>query len=150
MKISTARFGELEIQEEQMIHFPQGLPGFEELRKFTWVNTGEEMPFSFLQSVEDGSVAFITVDPFLFYPEYSFELSGSIKEDLKIERENDVQIKAIVTIRGSLESATINLQAPIVVNPGLRVAKQVILHDTVYKSRHALIRHQTGLSSREG
>lgn len=150
MKLTTVRFGEVEVQEEQLVHFPQGLPGFEGLRQFTWVNPGEQLPFSFLQSVEDGEIAFITVDPFLFYPEYSFELPDSVREELEIRQEGDIQIRAIITIRDSLESATINLQAPIIVNHNQKVAKQFILHDTAYKSKHALIRQQDGIASGEG
>lgn len=150
MKFNTARFGELEVPEEQLVYFPQGLPGFENLRQFTWINSSEELPFSFMQSVEDGNVTFITADPFLFYPEYSFALSDSVKEELQLESEGDVQIKAIITIRESLDSATINLQSPIVVNTRTRVAKQVILHETAYQSKHPLIRQQEDMTGREG
>ncbi|MGN7381502.1 flagellar assembly protein FliW [Paenibacillus sp. SAFN-117] len=142
MKLSTVRLGELEIQEDQLIYFKQGLPGFEHLRQFVILQPDEQIPFSYLQSVEDGNISFIIADPFMFYPEYSFELPESTREELEIEDEKVVQVAAIISVREQLESATINLQAPLVINTAQKLGKQVILHDSAYKPKHALIRNK--------
>ncbi|WP_144934271.1 flagellar assembly protein FliW [Paenibacillus sp. 32O-W] len=142
MKLSTIRLGELEIEEDQLIYFRQGLPGFERLRQFVILQPDEQIPFSYLQSVEDGNISFIITDPFIFYPEYSFELPESIKEELEIKDEKVVQVAAIISVREQLESATINLQAPLVINTARKLGKQVILHDSAYKPKHALIRNK--------
>ena len=48
MKITTSRFGELEIPGEKVITFPWGLPGFEGLRGFVLLPVEDTPPFSWL------------------------------------------------------------------------------------------------------
>jgi flagellar assembly factor FliW len=139
MEISTVRFGDIDIQEIEIINFKQGIPGFEQLQQFVIIRPNLELPFSFLQSVDDGEVAFIVVSPFVFYPEYEFEISEETKQELAIKEETDVLVWNIVSIRESLEDATINLLAPIILNNRDRVGKQIILQGTNYAVKHKLI-----------
>ncbi|WP_240419845.1 flagellar assembly protein FliW [Paenibacillus periandrae] len=139
MEISTFRFGKIEIQNTEIITFPQGIPGFEQLHQFVIIKPNMELPFSFLQSVEDGDVAFIVVSPFAFYPEYEFEISEDVKQELTIEEETDVLVWNIVSIRESLEDATINLLAPIILNNKDLLGKQIILQGTKYTVKQKLI-----------
>ncbi len=138
MKLITTRFGELEIDDTKVIKFDQGIPGFEEMLHFTLVEVEEHLPFSHLQSVDDGDLAFIVVDPFEFFPEYEFELPEQIKDELQVESGEQIAIRTIVTIRGRLDSAMTNLVAPIVMNMDSRTGKQVILTKTSYVTRHRL------------
>lgn len=142
MILSTIRLGELEIEKDQQIYFKQGLPGFEHLHQFVILQPDEQIPFSYLQSVEDGNISFIITDPFMFYPEYSFKLPESARAELEIEDEKEILVAAIISVREQLESATINLQAPLVINTAQKLGKQVILHDSAYKPKHALIRNK--------
>jgi flagellar assembly factor FliW len=139
MLIDTVRFGEIEIQDTEIIAFPDGIPGFEKLNQFIIIKPNEELPFSFLQSVEEGAVAFIISNPFVFYPEYEFEISEITKQELSIEAEEDVLVWNIISIRDDLENATINLLAPIIVNTKDQVGKQVVLQGTDYSVKHKLI-----------
>jgi flagellar assembly factor FliW len=139
MEISTVRFGEIEIQETEIITFPQGIPGFEQLQQFVIIKPNLELPFSFLQSVEDGEVAFIVVSPFVFYPAYEFDISEDTKQELAIKQETDVLVWNIVSIRESLEDATINLLAPIILNSKDLLGKQIILQGTNYTVKQKLI-----------
>ena len=54
MKLKTRFFGEIEIDEKKVIDFEEGLPGFENLRKFLFMtDENEDAPFCWLQSIED-------------------------------------------------------------------------------------------------
>jgi flagellar assembly factor FliW len=139
MKINTARFGEIDIQDSEIISFPDGIPGFEQMNQFIIVKPNLELPFSFLQSVDDGDIAFIIASPFVFYPDYEFEISDQAKNELSIKEEQDVLVWNIVSIRESLEEATINLLAPVIVNTREQVGKQVVLQGTDYMIKHKLI-----------
>lgn len=139
VKLETQRFGEIEFEDQAVITFEEGLPGFEHLTKFIVYKPSEDMPFSFLQSIEAGELAFIVVSPFLFYPQYEFEISEQFKQELSIRDEQDVMVWSIVSIRDSLESATINLLAPVILNARERLGKQIILQGTDYQIRHALV-----------
>jgi len=138
MELRTSRFGTLQVEEREIYTFERGLPGFEQHKAFVIVSPEEDEPFAFLQSVSDPELAFIIVDPFLFYRDYDFELSDAVAEELKIESPEQVVVRAIISIRGELESATINLVAPIIINAEARLGKQVVLGKSPYTTRHPL------------
>ncbi|MDF2669750.1 MAG: flagellar assembly factor FliW [Paenibacillus sp.] len=139
MLVNTIRFGELEVLEEQVITFQQGIPGFEQLHRYTMITPDEELPFKFLQSVEDGGVAFILTNPFWFYTDYEFELSQEAIDVLGVAEPQDVTVWSIVSVTESMASSTINLLAPVVINEKTRLGKQIILHGSGYLTKHLLI-----------
>lgn len=139
MQVNTSRFGTMDIQEENILTFTQGIPGFEQLQRYVLIQPDADVPFCFFQSVDDESLAFIIIDPFLFYPDYDFQLPENVQEELSIESEKDVKIWSIVSVPESFNDATVNLMAPLVVNLELMLGKQVILHDSDYRTKHRLL-----------
>jgi flagellar assembly factor FliW len=127
----------IEIQKKDVLYFEQGIPGFEEEKEFVLLPM-EGTPFSTLQSISTKDLAFFTTNPFLFFQKYDFELSKSYQDQLRIKNESDVLVQVILTINEPLEESTANLQAPIVINAKDNLAKQIILVDTNYRTRHAL------------
>ncbi|PYI51179.1 flagellar assembly protein FliW [Paenibacillus flagellatus] len=138
MIIQTLQFGELEVQPESVISFEHGLPGFESLHRFTVVTPDPEVPFSFLQSVDDGDVAFVLTNPFLFYPDYEFDIPEEVRQQLRIGQENDVAVWSIVSIRDDLATSSLNLLAPLLINVKERLGRQCILHGSGYTTKHPL------------
>lgn len=138
MKLQTSLFGEMEIAEEEVVLFPEGLPGFFDCRRFVFLNPDEGSPFSFMQSVDDGALSFVVINPFLFFRDYEFELPDSVVEKLAIESPEDVAVWSIVVVKDPLSESTANLQAPVVVNVKARVGKQVVLNDNRYSRRQSL------------
>lgn len=137
--INTARFGEIEIEEEKVIQFSAGIPAFEEEQEFVIIPYDEESPFVFLQSVQTAELAFLMTSPFVFFPEYQFELDDESIEALAIAREEDLLIYALLTLPGKdIKQMTANLLAPIVINQENHQAKQVILEKSEYKTKHLL------------
>lgn len=116
MMVNTKRFGLVEINEDQVITFIGPVLGFENLKKYAFVSTGEDrQPFEFLQAIEDENLTFIVTDPFVFFKDYEFQLDKHWTEALDVHREEDIQVMVIVTVR-SPEDITCNLRAPIVIN----------------------------------
>lgn len=137
MKLNTKNFGELDIDEEKVIAFPEGLPGFEEEKEFVIINNeDEENPFCWLQSVKNPDLAFVIVDPFFVFSDYSVDLSKTVQEKLKIKDEKDVAVYSIVVVPEDLKKMTANLLGPIVINVRERLGKQVILDDPRYTTKH--------------
>lgn len=136
MIIETSSMGKLNVEKEQIFHFPKGIPGFEQETDFAIIEV-EEGPFSYLQSLKTDALSFLLTDPFLFLPQYEFELPKAEAEELEISEA--VIIRAIVTLRDNLEQSTLNLLAPIVLNPDKRLGKQVVLHHSPYSTRHLLL-----------
>ncbi|WP_106767248.1 flagellar assembly protein FliW [Paenibacillus faecalis] len=135
MKVETAQFGALEVSDEQVYHFSKGIPGFENHSKFAVIDVAEG-PFSYLQSLQESHISLLMTDPFVFYPDYEFDLPESVVEEMELS--SDLQIRCIVTIHEDVAKSTINLLAPLVFNLENRTGRQVILHNSEYQSRHPL------------
>ncbi|MDF9840138.1 MULTISPECIES: flagellar assembly protein FliW [unclassified Paenibacillus] len=139
MIIETLSMGRLEVSEEQLYHFPKGIPGFEEETDYALI-TLEDTPFWVLQSLKEQGVSFLLTNPFDFYPGYEFELPDEEAAELQIEVE--VLIRSIITLHENTEQSTINLLAPIVFNPAKRLGKQIVIHSRTYHTKHILLQEQ--------
>ncbi|MGN8770370.1 flagellar assembly protein FliW [Paenibacillus barengoltzii] len=133
MELETAQFGTVDVKEEQIFHFPKGIPGFEEHTRFAVIELSDA-PFSYLQSLQEKEISLLLTDPFIFFPEYEFDLPESVVEEMKLGA--SFLIRCIVTLNKDITRSTINLLAPIVFNPENRNARQVILHSSEYQTRH--------------
>ena len=114
MKYETARFGSLEIQDEDVLFFPDALYGFDQEKEFALLplDLNVESHMEWLQSLRTRELAFILTDPFLFVPQYKMVLSDSEKDQLKIESTESVAVRVIVTIPKVHTEMTANLLAP--------------------------------------
>lgn len=147
MIIETLSWGQLEVNEEQLYHFSKGLPGFDEETDFALIAMAET-PFWYLQSVRTKGLSFLLGDPFSFYPSYEFELQDDEAEELKIR--TDVVVRCIITLKEQVEQSTINLLAPIVLNPVGHSGKQIVLHRANYHTKHSLLQEQLVIDGKEG
>lgn len=121
------------------ITFPAGLPGFPHAHRFQlapWGPAGS--PFLLLSSVEEPDVGFVVVPPWVFYPEYEFELDTETAERLALAAAEDAVVFAVVTLRERPEESTVNLLGPIVVNRFSHEAAQVVLPSAGYSVRAPL------------
>ncbi|WP_448379083.1 flagellar assembly protein FliW [Fervidobacterium sp.] len=138
MGIYKTRFGELEINDNEVIIFPNGIPGFEELRKFAILKIPETQPIQWLVSLEDESTSFPVIDPWLVLETYEVDLSKQELDILQVEDPSDLVVWSIVTIPiGKPELATVNLKAPVVVNVKKGIGIQVILEK--YELKHPIV-----------
>lgn len=135
MKIVTDYRGEVEYTEDDIITINDGLYGFEGRTKFLLIaNIEKELPFHWLQSIDDEKLVFVITDPFLFVENYDFNLDDLTVEQLEIKSVDDISIYTTVIIPEEAEGITVNLKSPIVINVKKRNAKQVILDgDYSYK-----------------
>lgn len=141
MNILTKFHGEQEINRENIITFPSGIPGFLDEKEF-YILPLEETDLFVLQSVKTTEVAFIVTDPFVLYPQYEFDLPEEALEKLEIQSDKDVAAFAILTVREPFEETTANLQAPIVINQTIKLGKQIILNQTPFKTKHKIMTPQ--------
>lgn len=139
-KVQTARFGEIEVKEEDRVELSQGLLGFPHRKSFVLLEHEADSPFTWLQSLEDEHLAFILVDPARFYPGYQVTFGASEIKDLDLYGEEGALIYALATVSGEPEEMTANLKAPLVVNRQNRKGKQVVLSDPQYGLRHCIFR----------
>ncbi|MEC2064116.1 flagellar assembly protein FliW [Bacillus inaquosorum] len=138
MIIHTKYHGQMNVKEEQIILFENGIPGFLEEKQFVILPLSEDSPFVTLQSVTSENLAFIVVSPFIFFKNYEFDLDESTAELLDIDNIEDVEVMTILTMAEPFEKSTANLLAPIIVNRKNMMAKQVVLHDSSYTTKHPI------------
>lgn len=138
MNIQTKFHGQIDIQPEQLWKFPKGIPGFEEEKEFVLLPIEGSDTFQVLQSSDTPSVAFIVTNPYTLVDAYSFDIDDPTIELLKIEKPEDVFVLGILTLKQPFETSTINLQAPLIFQLNNRKAKQMILNDKRFKTRHTI------------
>jgi flagellar assembly factor FliW len=140
MVIKTSNFGEIEINEDLVYKFKDGLPGFEEAKEFVFIDNGDpDSPFKWMQCVKNGSLAFAVVNPFMVKPDYDVELSDEDISNLRIEREEDVLVYSIVVVPEDLTKISMNLKAPLILNGREKIGAQVILDTDRYNVRHYIL-----------
>ncbi|WML46087.1 flagellar assembly protein FliW [Neobacillus sp. PS3-40] len=138
MPIKTKYHGEIEINMQDILHFEKGIPGFLEEKEFIILPLSDDQTFSVMQSVVTEYLAFVITSPFHFFQAYDFQLEDSVVEELGLKTEKEVQVISILTIEEPFERTTANLQAPIIINTSNQKAKQVILNQEHYKTKHPI------------
>lgn len=132
VRIQTSRFAELDVDESKIIEMKGGILGFNHLRRFIMIIHEEGSHLYWLQSIEDGSIAFIIMNPFIIKPDYEPEIDDQTLEMLEIDRAEEIDLMVILTVRSEPVKITANLRAPLVMNRDRKLAGQVVLADEQY------------------
>lgn len=121
------------------IWFAAGLPGFPNAHRFQlrpWGPPGS--PYLRLTATDDSNIGFVVVPPWVFYPDYEFDLDDVTAERLGLREADDAIVVAVVTLRDRPDEATMNLLGPIVVNRHTHEAAQIVLPTSGYSVRAPL------------
>ncbi len=142
MKLIAKHFGEIEIDSNKIINFIDGIPGFDDQKRFIIIdNLDTEVPFKWLQSIDEPELAFVIIDPFIFKDDYEFDLPKHITEKLKIKEEKDVLVYSIVVIPEDVTQMTANLLGPVIINTKEMLGKQIVLEDNSYTTKHYILKN---------
>jgi flagellar assembly factor FliW len=137
MNVQTTRFGPIDVDVDELVTFDDGLPGFPGERQMTLIGAGAlpgaeagdgHHTLFWLQDIGDPDLAFLTIVPWVAYPDYDIEVDADTVDGADVD---DVSILAIVTVRredGGVR-LTSNLLAPIAIDVRRRVGHQLILND---------------------
>lgn len=126
MRISTTRFGELEIGHDKVITMPDCMIGFSE-RRFTILNPDKGGGFCWFQSIDNPGLAFVVVDPVQYVPDYQVKLTSEEYSNLLLKPGEPIVLLTVVTMAADPRLITTNLQGPIVINPAQMTAIQVVM-----------------------
>lgn len=138
MKILTKIFGEIEVNEEKVLNFDEGIIGFPDLNRFMLIHDveAEKKTVSWLQSIDEPAFAMPVVDPLAVDPEYNPVVEDELLRPLGDMVEEDIIVLVTMTVPADVKKATVNLKAPIVVNSKNLKACQIILDDEKYLVKH--------------
>ena len=144
MIVQSTRFGELEVSDEQILDFPQGLLGFPEEKKFALMEYKPDSPFYFLQSLADPDLTFLMINPFAFFNDYEFDMDDALMAEIGVTADNPPTVFNIATVKDKIEQMTINLAGPVLVNLRERKAAQWVIEKTQFPTRYPLFPAGTG------
>ncbi len=137
MLIQTTRFGTIEVDDEKLITFEQGLLGFPKCTRFALIQTNPEAVFFWLQSVDAANLAFVVCDPRAFVPDYQVGIRRDEVANLELGGDEDCQVLVIVNkVDGRL---TGNLLGPLVIGATSRLGRQFVLSDKRFSTRQPLM-----------
>ena len=135
----------MEIEEQDVVRFADGIPAFEDEHEFAALPYQEGPAYMFLQSMMTPELAFLMTDPFVFFPDYSFELDDENMEKLAINSMDDVLVCTLISVpRSGVADMTTNLLAPVVINRHTMQARQIVLEKTQYTTKHRLFPEKKG------
>ncbi len=145
LTLDTKDYGLVEYEESDLLNFPDGIFGFSELKKFIplVLAENEDNTILLLQSIENTDISFVVLNPFTLDPDYDPILTPEELSYLGVNSENDLSYYVISVLHNDYMKTSVNMKAPIVINPDRRIGMQVILSNTNYEFRKPLSSFET-------
>ena len=139
MKLESRLFGPINYEPEDIIHFPNGLPSFNDEHQFLLIPMDPDGhgPFC-LQSITTPALTFILMNPFSLCPDYAPVLRQNEQKELGVHDDKDLCFYVLCAMKRPVHTSTVNLKCPIALNPDTRTAIQVILETDQFHMRHLL------------
>jgi len=146
MNIETSRFGDIPVEEDQILSFPRGLIGLADATRFTLLPTAakaggkatSQSGYYWLQSLDVPDLAFLVTDPEPFFKDYDVPIREETQQDLQLADTKDGRLLVICNRVG--EWLTGNLLGPLVINTATRIGVQVVLTEKKWTCRQPLIK----------
>jgi flagellar assembly factor FliW len=138
MEIQTTRFGTVNVDDDRIMTFPNGLLGFPSFTRFALIRAGQENYFFWLQAVDEPNLAFVVTDPQVFFKDYQVPVRDELAQELQLADPAHLQVFVICNKVG--EWLTGNLLGPIAVNAQNCLAQQVVLTEKKWTTRQPLMR----------
>lgn len=147
MRIESKAYGPIEISERQVITFPVGIFGFEQLREYALLDAAQQ-GFYWLQSLEDPEIAFILLNPYDLRPDYVLDVPDEDLESIRYDKDEDLLVFAIVTVPDDESKISANLQGPVIINRVEQLGRQAISLDARWHTKHLILEELARTGSR--
>lgn len=128
-KITTLHFGEIEVENEHIVQFEEGILGFENLKEYVLIVDDQTVPFKWLVSLDSPDIGFPLLSPWLVEGDYN---PGN---DFNFDVE---AFFVVVTLEDENGKMTANLKAPIIINVQDKTGKQIILSTDKYPTNQVI------------
>lgn len=144
MLVKTKYFGEVELDEDKVLTFDNGILGFEEYKKYAilYNNELEEEPMiSWLQSLDEPSLALPIIHPIYVKADYSPVVSDEILETLGDWEDIEATIFLTMTVPADITQMTVNLKAPIIIHSETKKGCQAVAENSDYLIKYKIYEH---------
>ncbi|MBI1320404.1 MAG: hypothetical protein GC168_15875 [Candidatus Hydrogenedens sp.] len=132
MQLQTTRFGVLDIDPDTVLTFTQPIIGFPEQRRYILLDGPEGSGLSWLQSTEQGDLAFLLMRPKDVIADYQVKLSQHELNELAAASQDDLLLFTLLVVPADKTKIRTNLKAPVLINRKHRLGKQTVLERTDY------------------
>ena len=154
MQINSRLFGEIDVEDDKVIDFKNGIIGFEEHHKYALIFDAEKessKSIMWLQSMEEPELAFPVADPTHICSGYNPVVEDELLESIGgIDKPEDVFVLVVLTVPSDLTKMTANLKAPLVINTDTRKGCQIIVNNEEYQVRYNVYDYVQSLKKEEG
>ena len=130
--------GDTEITVSETVTFPNGIPGFESCRRWVVLAAEGQTPLRRLHALDGVQASFLALDPRQVLEDYRCELSDADRARVGADDHSPLLWLALVSVEPN-GAVSINLRAPIVINPRTMIGQQVLPHDCLYPLRHVIV-----------
>ena len=138
MLINTKIFGDVEISDEKIITFEDGIIGFPDLKHFTLIHDeekGTDAGIRYFQSIEEPGFAMPVMNPLMVCETYNPQVSEELLASLGELKDENIVVLVTVTVPTDLTKMTVNLQGPIIINSDEKKGAQIIVEGSDYPVR---------------
>ncbi len=139
MQVKTRHFGEIELDENKIIHFDNGIFGFEDYKEYTLLyddEGGQRPDISWLQSLDEPALAIPVVNPFIIKPDFNPEVEDELLKSLGNLTDENIVVLVSVTVPEEIERISANLKAPFIINSDERKGTQVVAENADYEIKY--------------
>ncbi len=131
-----------QIPEKSIIHFPEGIPGLEGCKRFVILEPDGLAPLLLLHTVEGEALSLPVLPVQVIEANYQLRLQDADRRLLELADApvvgKNVVCLTVLVLPGAGRPATCNLMAPIVINPGKLLAKQILQLESEYSTAYPL------------
>ena len=122
------------------IEFKNGIPGFENYKKFILNDIDGYPGFKSIVSINDEYIGFVAISPFEINKEYEFDINDEVINLLEIEKAEDIMVLGLVRLGKTIKESTVNLKALIIINIKNNKGMQYIIQNDKYLTREPITR----------
>ena len=127
IEVDTTRFGAVGIEADDILLFPSGLPGLDDLHHWILLADAENDALAWLQCISRPDIALAVVSPRRFVADYQVRVARSELTPLQLDADSEAHV--VVVVGKNELSLTLNLKAPLIINLQRRLGRQVIVND---------------------
>ncbi len=139
MIITTKIFGQIEVDEDKLIRFVNGIVGFPELKEFLLIHDSEgNGNVRWLQSIQEPAFAMPVIDPLTVRPDYNPSIEDELLKPLGAMSAENTLVLVTITIPKEIEKMSVNLRAPLVINGENLMAAQIIAEEDTYEVKYPI------------
>ncbi|MCD6405433.1 MAG: flagellar assembly protein FliW [Planctomycetes bacterium] len=139
MLIESPRFGTIEVAEERIFTFPDGLLGFRDFKRYYFHEPAPGAALKWMQCIDVPALGFVVTDPRIFKPDYQAAITAAELEALGITDPSQARVWVILTIPEDPARMTANLQGPLVTSPQEHLGVQIVLSEEGITTKYPVL-----------